>query len=253
MALNQIVKIRYADGREVALVDWTDTPLFSTIEVRHGATAEEMVFFQYTVGDPVPGYSPAPIGLRVASERDTNLAVPGAMASTEEFLIWSIRPEVFRLTLDFEAPVKDFATNGIPLTVPGIHASDPTPNIKMLDVLALRCLLDLEISQKFYSKASFGYYNWGAGAFSIGGTACNGGSTLGNKGLPSQEAVRRFGIPAHIGGQEKFRLSLKNPAGVALELGDIDSDCNSGAIAVQADVYARIVAHFDGLYKRPTS
>lgn len=248
MALNQIVKIRYADGREVALVDWTDTPLFSTIEVRHGATAEEMVFFQYTVGDPVPGYATPPIPLRTASERDTNLAVPGAMASTEEFLIWSIRPEVFALDLlDTTEPLHpaSFDDNGNPLG----NLTLPTPSVKMLDVLALRCLLDLEISQKFYSKASFGYYNWGAGAF--GWSACPSGANLGFKGLPSQEAVRRFGIPAHIGGQEKFRLSLKNPAGVPLELGNGSSSCDDDE--PNPNRYARIVAHFDGLYKRPTS
>lgn len=246
MALNQIVKIRYADGREVALVDWTDTPLYSTIEVRHGATQEEMVFFQYTVGDSVPGFSTPPIPLRVATERDTNLAVPGAMASTEEFLIWSIRPEVFRLNLA-AAPNSDFGDNGVPL---GVADPTPTPTIKMLDILALRCLLELEISQKFYSKAGFGYYNWGAGAF--GSQSCATQVSTAKQGLPSQEAVRRFGIPAHMGGQEKFKLTLKNPAGVALEIGNQEGGCEDAGVA-DVDRYARIIGHFDGLYKRPTS
>ncbi len=244
MALNQIVKIRYSDGREVALVDWTDTPLYSTIEVLHNATAEEMSFFQYTVGDPVPGFGPVAPTLRAASERDTNLAVPGAMASTEEFLIWSIRPEVFRLRVtDAQAP--DLAN---PAAINDTNP-EPTPTGKMLDILALRCILELEISQKFYSKASFGYYNWGAGVFLS--QSCDTQMGAAQKGLPSQEAVRRFGIPAHMGGQEKFRLTLRNPAGGAIPLGNSEGACE-GSVAEDTR-FARIIAHFDGLYKRPTS
>jgi hypothetical protein len=173
------------------------------------------------------------------------------MASTEEFLIWSIRPEVFRLRLDAEAspPNGDFNDNGDPI---GDDSPAPTPTIKMLDVLALRCLLELEISQKFYSKASFGYYNWGAGAF--GAQSCLTQVSTAKQGLPSQEAVRRFGIPAHMGGQEKFKLTLKNPAGIGLEIGNLEGACELDKLdAADTFRYARIIAHFDGLYKRPTS
>lgn len=245
MSLNQIVKVRYADGREVALVDWTDTPLYSTIEVLDGATAEDMVFFQYTVGDPVPGFGPVPPTLRNASDRDTNLAVPGAMASTEEFLIWSIRPEVFRLRV-VSALAPDLAQ---PAAISN-DSPEPTPTGKMLEVIALFCLLELEISQKFYSKASFGYYNWGAGAFIS--QSCGTQVSTGMKGLPSQEAVRRFSVPAHMGGQEKFKLSLKNPSGAVLPIGAAEGGCE-GDNEPDPTRFARIIAHFDGLYKRPTS
>jgi hypothetical protein len=240
--LNQITKIRLGDGREVALVDWTDRPLWSTVEVLNGATIQEMNFFQYTVGDSVPAFAAAPVAAqRTATQRDTDMATPGAMASTEEFLVFAIRPRVFSLRVaDANAP--NFQTAGALGTPQALAPQEPNPDSGMLGVMDLRLRLSLEISQKVYSEAGFGYYNSGMGVQEHLGLVAN-------KGITSQEAVRSFVIPQHMGGQEKFRVFLSNDAGNPLEVG-IGND----EIAEQSDErFARIVIYLDGLYKRPVS
>jgi hypothetical protein len=247
MSLNQIVKIRYANGEEVALVDWTDRPLYSTVEILHGTTTQEMNLFQYTVGDAVPAFAPVAVaGQRAATEADTNLAAPGSMASTEEFLCYAIRPEVFMFAVeDSEAP--DF---NLVLPVLCANTLGPLPSVMMLGVMNLRLMLQLEISKKLYSQASFGYYNFGAGVFGY----LNSGSTLtyGNNGWPSQDAVRAFAIPSHLGGQEKFRVYLSNPSGAPLEVG-VDDDCPNEGDDFNPAIFTRVRVYLDGLSKRPTS
>lgn len=241
MPINQITKIRLDNGNEVALVDWTDRPLYSTIEVLDGATIQEMNFFQYTVGDAVPGFAPVAAVQRTANDRDTNLATPGSMASTEEFLIFAMRPEIFQLRVnDDQAP--DF---NAPAAL--VSLSEPLPLASLLGVLNLRCLLNLEISEKVYANAGFGYYNAGHGVLVQG--ADPGTLATANNGSPTQEAVRGFSIPMHMGGQEKFRAYLSNPAGVPLEIGlGFGTDDTPDPTA-----FARIVLYLDGLYKRPVS
>jgi hypothetical protein len=246
MALSQIVKIRYADGSEVALVDWTDRPLYSTIEILHGTTTQEMNFFQYTVGDSVPAFSPvAPVGQRSATEADTNLAAPGSQASSEEFLCYAIRPEVFLLAVttplapDFNI-INDFVCGS---------SIGPLPSVSMLGIMNLRLMVQLEISKKLYSQASFGYYNFGGG---IDGHSESAVLSYGNRGWPSQDAVRSFAIPAHLGGQEKFRVYLSNPAGHPLELGLLDI-CPDEGPSFNSAIFARVRVYLDGLSKRPTS
>lgn len=235
----QITQIRLANGVTVAFVDWTDQPIFSTIEILSGSTVQEMDFFQYTVGDAVPAFAPVAIaGQRSATELDTNMSQPGAMSSTEEMLVYALRPEVFRLTVaDADAP--DFAA---PAALTG---APPIPDAAMYEVLNLRTLLSLEISQKVYSNAGFGYYNAGFGPFSGSGTAATA-----TNGLPSQEAVRALVVPQHIGGQEKFRAFMTfadDGTGAGIEVG-LDSEG-----AIDEIVYARIRLYLDGLHKRPTA
>lgn len=242
MPINQITKIRFENGKEVALVDWTDRPLYSTIEVLDGTTQQEMNFFQYTVGQNVPAFAPVPVtAQRIATDRDTNLADPGGMASTEEFLLFAIRPEVFQLEVaDEQNP--DFAA-----PAPLNNVSEPLPFASLFAVLNLRCLLNLEISDKVYANAGFGYYNAGHGVLVQGSDPATLGT--GNNGMPQQEAVRGFSIPMHMGGQEKFRVYLSNPAGVPLEVG-----AGFGSVDQQTVTkFARIVVYLDGLYKRPVS
>lgn len=243
MALNQIVKIRYANGDEVALVDWTDRPLYSTIEVLHGTTTQEMNFFQYTVGDAVPAFAPvAVVGQRSATEADTNLAAPGSQASTEEFLCYSIRPEVFMLivTTDSAPDFNDLQAIGCS------NGEGPFPAVLMLGIMNAQLMMQLEISKKLYTQAGFGYYNFGGG---VRGTVDGTAITFGNQGWPSQSAVRAFAIPAHLGGQEKFRLYLSNPSGAPLQLG-VRDDCGQSDDTAR---FARVRIYLDGLSKRPTS
>ena len=251
--LNQITKMRLPDGREVAFVDWTDKPIFSTIEILHGTTTQEMNWFQYVQGDSVPAFAPVAVaGQRSANEWDTNLAAPGSMASTEEMLVYAVRPEVYRRQVE-DANSPDFAA---PANLDG-HIGEPMPTSSMLAVLSLRCLLSLEISKKVFAQASFGYFNAGMGVVTSA-QGSTGVPQLGLQGQAQQTAVRAFTIPQHIGGQEKFRVFLTNvddgtnDGGVGLELGllpegdDSEGDSNTA-------VFARIKINLDGLYKRPVS
>lgn len=238
----QITQIRLADGTIVAFVDWTDQPLFSTIEIQHGSNVQEMDFFQYVSGDNVPAYSPNAIaGQRSSTELDTNLSQPGAMSSTEEMLVFALRPEVFVLDLqdaaspNFAAPA---ALDGTPF---------PMPSQYTYQVLALRTLLSLEISQKIYSQQGFGMYNLGAGVFGAG--AAGAGASVFTNGLPSQEAVRSLVVPQHIGGQEKFRVFMTfadDGTGDGIEVGLTDDTSDES-------LYARIRLYLDGLHKRPVA
>ena len=250
--LNQITQMRLPSGKTIALVDWTDRPLWSTIEVLHGSTFQEMNFFQYTVGDGVPAFAPVASTSRTANESDTNLAAPGTMASTEEFLVYAIRPEVYRRqvssaqTPDFSSPAA-FAAG----------SNEPMATMLMLAVLNHRTTLSLEISDKVYASAGFGYFNAGFGPF--GGDSVPGGALTGHvagvNGLPSQEAVRAFTIPQHIGGQEKFRVFLQyldDGTGNGIELGQ-EGASEDGAPGTEATRFARIRVYLDGLYKRPVS
>lgn len=246
--LNQITKMRLPDGKEVAFVDWTDQPIFSTIEILHGTTTQEMNWFQYVGGDNVPAFAPVAIaGQRSANEWDTNLAAPGSMASTEEMLVYAIRPEVYRRQVD-DAEAPNFA---VPEDVE-CTLGEPQPTMTMLGVLSMRTLLSLEISKKVFSQASFGYFNTGFGP--VANSFGESNAILALQGQAQQTAVRSLTIPQHIGGQEKFRVFLTNvddgtEDSPGLELGLCDgSEGNDNP-----RVFARIKINLDGLHKRPVS
>lgn len=243
---SQITQVRLPDGRTVAIVDWTDKPLFSTIDLLSGYTDQEIECFTYQVSDNVSSSSNIATR-RVATERDTNVATPGGMASTEEILIYNIKVEPF----EFQAATEDgdvvpdatlFATD-----LPGL----PVPQPQTLAILNQFSLLRLEISQKIYAEAGVAYFNTGFGPFIAGsraGAAPAAGSPLAfaNLGLPSAEAPRSFSIPHHIGGQEKYRVVLANPTGSTVVFNDSD-----GAPAERTALTVRIL--LEGLYKRPVS
>ncbi len=244
--MNQIVELKLADGRVVAFVDWTDRPQFSTIEILSGTTQQEMDLFQYVQGDPVPAFAPVAVtGSRTANELDTNMAVPGAMASTEELMVYAIRPEIFRRHVEIAA-TPDFAAPQ-PLT-----AGEPSPTPLMLAVMHHRLLLSLEISQKVYAMGGLGYFNFGAGmmAPSSEGALWN----YGFQGLPAQSAVRTNVVPQHIGGEEKFKVRLTfsdDGTGQGIEIGEGGLEvAEQGSDPTR---FARIRIYLDGLYKRPVS
>jgi hypothetical protein len=250
--LNQIVKIRYRDGTEVALVDWTDRPSYSTVEILHGTTQQEIDFFQYTVGDTVPAFAPVPvIGQRNATVLDTDLAAPGAMASTEEMLIFAIRPDYSFLELQ-DADEPDF--NDIVPFCPvggGVNPASalPLPPAKALKILGMRYLLLCEISQKAYAQARLDYFNFGAGTQLMGADLTMGMAAA--PGVPAQYAVRSFAIPQHIGGTEKFSLQLRNPPGTPVEVGIVAGTLDADDCVPTR--FVRITIYLDGLKKRPTS
>lgn len=244
--LNTITKMRLPDGREVAFVDWTDKPLYSTCEILSGAAPQEINLFQYTVGDSVPAFAPVAVAAqKTADEGDTNLAAPGAMASSEEFLVYAIKPEVCgRSVQDTEDP--DFS-DPFPLD------ADPVlghPFIDPQSIKSLQCalLLQLEISEKVFAQAGYGYFNTGFGVVGVDTGFAGGAAAAGRSGQATNEAVRQFAIPQHMGGQEKFRVFLTNSTGEPILLG-----AAAGQLGQQPNEYARIRVYLDGLYKRPVS
>lgn len=241
---SQITQVRLPDGRTVAIVDWTDKPLFSTIDLLSGYTDQEIECFTYQVSDNVSSSSNITTR-RVATERDTNVATPGGMASTEEILIYNIKVEPLELLADEEFPADAslFSTGA-----PGL----PVPQPQTLAILNRFSLLRLEISQKIYAEAGIAYFNTGFGPFIAGArnssaTAPGAGPlAFANLGLPSAEAPRSFSIPHHIGGQEKYRVVLANPTGQTIDFADSAGD-NDATVALTVRVL------LEGLYKRPVS
>lgn len=240
--LNQITKMRLPNGVEVALVDWTDKPLFSTVDLLHGFVQQEINLFSYVVGDPVPGFGPAAATRRTSNEADTNISTPGAMASTEEMLVYSIRVETFGLEINV---ANDFTTAQV--------RSPGQPGLAWVQLKQLHryLILRLVISQKVYAEAGLGYFvaGFGPAGQGVAETQLATGVTLATNGLPSQEAVRSFVIPHHIGGQEKYRVTLLNPAAAAAAFG---MDMREPPVA-NANLVARLRIYLDGLYKRPVS
>jgi len=246
MALNTITQIKLPSGKVIDLVDWSDQPIFSTCDLQTGFTTQDMSLFQYVVGDAVPGFgSPgAATTLRTATPNDTNIAAPGSMASTEEMLVYAIKPEVYF----YVDTVNDFTTRSY-TDDPGIIGTTfPTPTARGMEVLNQQLLLRLIISQKIFAEAGFGYYNRGFGVFQSNLSTI----PTGVNGLPSQEAVRSFVIPHHIGAQEKYRVQLVNTSDIeqgAVVFGVYEDD----GPAVLDTMMATIRIYLDGLSKRPTA
>jgi len=246
--LNTITTVRLPSGEEVAFVDWSDKPVYSTCELVHGFTRQEIDLFGYTVGDPVPAAAPTAVDPRTSTDADTNLEAPGSMASTEERLIYSIKPEVLALTAD---PV-DNNRRDMQSATYREGTGEPIPNPVQLGALNQQLLLSLEISQKLYVRAGFGYFNAGFGVHGAGGsmtTAGASGRNYATNGLPSQEAVRSYVVPQYMGGQEKFRVFLSNPGGAACNFGLSENN----AVPTNVDSVLRVRVYLEGLYKRPVS
>jgi hypothetical protein len=247
MSLNTIVTIKQANGQEIALVDWTDKPLFSSVDLQNGFTQQEIVLFNYTSGDVVPGYAPVPPNNRTATDNDTNLAQPGTMASTEEMLIYAIKPEIYFYLL---TETGDFTTRTYnpDINAPGL----PIPTAQGLAVLFQQIILELEISQSKKAQSPLGYFNPGFGVMKTQGS---GSAASASAGLPSQNAVRSFVIPSHIGSEEKYKVTLRNSGEInngAVSFGIFETTTEAGTV-INPLACATIRVLLDGLYKRPVS
>ena len=240
--MNQITTMRLPDGAEVAFVDWSDKPLWSSVDLLSGFTDTEVNAFTYVVGDEVPATVNATVR-RIASDRDTNVSTPGSMASTEEMLVYAIKPEYNESrTADGNPTELDVLTYQ--------QQGQPIPRSNRLAILQDQLILQLEVSQKIEHSAPLGYYNTGFGVLtSMQSTNATALSSRGTAGLPSQEAVRSLGIPVHIGGQEKYRVALVNAAAAAVPSGQ-----NEATPPVNdAQIVHTVRVYLDGLYKRPVS
>lgn len=261
-SINQIATLRLPDGTEVAFVDWTDKPLYSSADFLQGFTDQEIDYFQYTDGDPVSKTSNITTA-RQSTTRDTNMATPGSNASTEEMLVYSVQPEIFeyKLTTPAEGEGYDAST---------FHFADvnqPQPSRRRLAVLQEALILILEVTQKWTLQAGFGTFNSGFGVNSYSPLQVNAGfvfqapsgalamRTAATQGLPGQTAVRSLVIPVHIGGQEKWRLHLDNFRGTAVPSGilEVEPIPQSEDSATDPDIMHTIRVYLYGLYKRPVT
>jgi len=242
--LNQITTMRLPDGSEVAFVDWQDKPLWSTVDLLSGFTDTDIDAFTYVPGDTVPstqnGTAP-----RTSSELDTNVSTPGGMASTEEMLVYAIKPYYRELRTALATPT---AFNSVSFQQGG----QPTPQASRLAILQGALSLKLIVSQKVEQGALLAYFNTGFGVFA-GAAADRAVATAlynrGSAGMPTQEAVRSLVIPIHIGGQEKYRVQLANDSGGTVAFG-----LNEATPPVEDTQIVMSVAIFlDGLYKRPVT
>lgn len=249
----QITSLRLPNGETVALVDWTDRPLYSTIDLLSGFTDQQIEAFTYVQSDRVSNSSNITVR-RTATLADTNISTPAGMSSSEEMLVYGIKVEPIQLrTITLTASqftdstaATDFYL-GYPLADPG-----------NLGRLARRCILDLVVAQKTYAQAGLAYFSTGFGVVYQGSqfqtTTLNAGRSFGSFGVQSAEASRAFAIPTHIGGSEKYKVVLNNPLGSAVQFFLADGVPNSITVTTSTpdlNVLIQLRIHLEGLYKRP--
>lgn len=233
--LNQITKLVLSDGTEVAFTDWTDRMIYSTGDMLSGFTDQELRLFNYSDGDPVQATSNITTK-RTATEQDTNLASAGEMDATEEFLVYSIQNEVY-----------EFVGGASGITSEGTRPGAPMPTASVVALMHWRLTMALEVSQKFFPHASFGYFLAGFGP-NVASTLTQ--ATLATNGQPGQHARFDQSVPIHIAGTEKFNVVIQNVgAGVAGGTGAVNFTDDSGV--VQATIYVTTRVNLRGLHKRP--
>ncbi len=239
----QITTLRLPDGKEIAFVDWQDKPVYSTIDLLSGFSDRQLTLFTYAIGDPVAASSN--VGTRrTATKRDTNVATPGSTAGTEEILVYSIKPEMFFVRTDGNTPANLNTAQERAL-------GEPIPSAQNLAILNRALLLRFQVSQTIMHEAGLGYYNTGFGAVAFGlynTDAAAAIRSIGSQGLPSQEAVRSYAIPIHVGGTEKYQVFLVNEDQRAIDF--------TTEVATPLEIDAGVMqvrVHLDGLYKRPVS
>lgn len=242
--METITQFRLPDGEVVRLVDWVDKPVYSTLELLTGFSDQRIDAFTYNQGEPVPATGNATVR-RTSTLVDTNVDVGGAAASTEELLVYAIKPEFCELQNSPDTPT-DMSTAAIR------SRGQPMPRGNILQTLNCALVLRFIISQKVYAEAGLGYFNTGFGpmvnSMLVPVTAAAAGQSYATAGLPSQEAVRTFAVPHHVGGTEKYRLELQNPSGQTINL--------RTEAATPGDVTGlvyRIRFYLDGMRKRPTA
>jgi hypothetical protein len=236
--LNQLTKIRLADGREVLIVDWTWRPLYSTVDTLTGWTDMELRAFTYSVGDPITVSANMTVR-ETATLMHTNIKTPAEMDSQEEMLVYAIQIEMY-------AMAEDTAASEIQadLSIGGVLAA-PTPLFpNFISILHQQCIGELEISQKEYQQGSLGRFPAGFGIF--GNLSTGSDITVGQftNSSPSYEALDMFPVPVHIGSTEKYAFIVHNPMGRAVTYRD-------GAGAEVATAVMRLRINLHGLHKRP--
>lgn len=231
LVLNQITRVRLADGREVGIVDWTWRPQYSVVDTLSGWTDSEIRAFQYSEGDPIAVSANMTV-IESATLKHTNISSPAEMDATEEMLVYALCVEVYYLFENTQAGTIDDTEAGMPIPLPN--------NIARLQEA---CIVELEISEKAYQQASFGWFPPGFGVTGFGDTDAN--RMYGQHSVPSREAVDMYPVPTHIGGTEKFSVILHNPDALAVTY-------RTEAGVADADAVHRLRFNLMGLMKRPT-
>lgn len=238
--MNTFATFRLPDGSTIELVDWVDKPLFSTGEMLSGFSDASLELFTYEVGAEVSSTQNI-TSRRQSTENDTNMQAAGSMTSSEEMLVYSIKPEFFEFTITgTDATAAVASAPGQPMMRPSV-----------LKQLHADLILRLRVTQKAYVEAGLGYFNTGFGVLAAGGHTSGALAdanvrTYASQGNPTSEAVRAFAMPHHIGGTEKYQVELRNYAGDVITFRD-----EAGAAMDEALVRARI--YMDGMRKRPTA
>ena len=207
----QIDKVRLPNGDVVRPVDWSSTPLWSTVEVAAGAI-ETLPAFSYGMGGNVPG-SPGP---RKATKLDTNMRGDGGVIQEQqELLLHTILIELEQTTSDVAALLVNEEFQPDP---PFVSA----PNVKRLQQDTMLRIANT----KAYMYQPLGFFPAAAGVHA------NVTATL-RRNVPAPFMVgqnggvnvydnRLFATPHHIGAGEAFAINLKFPFGQVrnLNLGD---------------------------------
>lgn len=246
--IDTITTLRLPDGQQVAFEDWSDKPLYASVDLVHGFVRERIDYLGYTEGDAVPTASPGANVPREATERDTIMQAPGSNASTEERMVYAIKPEWIMTTAD--DPGNDPIDLNTAIERPG--TGEPVANPVALAILGRYLLLTLEFSQKQFARSGVLYFNAGFGVHGAGSTmaaAAVAGRTYATNGLPSQEAVRSYVVPQYAGGTEKMKMFLENPTGEPVNFGNSEN----GAIDTNEFAVMTSRVYLEGLYKRPVS
>jgi len=232
--INSITKVRMADGSEVVIADWSDMPLYSTVDMASGFTDQVLRAFSYSDGDNVVATNNIATP-RVATRLDTNIANAAEMDATEEMLVYAISIESFQYPA-----IEPGFSQGSPIGT-GLFGL-PFLNAGVLAILQSRIIVSLEVSLKDFAMGGYGFFPAG-----FGPNIASGGPTvsIASNGLPSFSSVYTQEIPVHIGGTEKYSLNFENPTGAQVVFPDIDGEA--------ADTYVTSRAYLRGLRKRPTA
>lgn len=233
--INSITKVRLPDGAEIVIADWSDMPLYSTVDMASGFTDQVLRAFSYSDGDTVTSSSNINPP-RVATRLDTNIANAAEMDATEEMLVYAMSIEPYAYPAVGTTP--NF-TQGSPIGAG--QFGQPFTSAGILAILSSRLIISLEVSLKDFAMGGFASFPAGFGPnFASGGTAA-----LASNGLPGFNAVYTQEIPVHIGGTEKYSVNFENPTGEAVVF-----PASNGAAA---DIYVTARTYLRGLRKRPTA
>jgi len=234
MAVNQVTKVKLADGTVVPLVDWSHRPIYSTVDLLSGMTDESVRAFNYTRSETVSASGNFPAAsLRTATLEHTNVDSKSEMDATEEYLVYAIRVEAFQFVHNAQNNSFDLGEQGLPLP--------PGNNLMFAHN---RLILELEVSEKAFPQAGLGWFVAGFGPHITMSDSAAAFRSYGVNGLPSREAVSDMVNPVHLGGTEDYAIIIHNPGGTLNWIDDL--------AATDGDAIISLRVYLDGLHKRAT-